>query len=348
VERSATIRVAATTVVLVVLGACGGGGGDAAPTSSTPATTTTEAASDVPAPSAGCSSDVAGGPVDEPRTLVVDGTERTYLYLGPERAPGDGPAPLVIDFHGLAEGADLHRVVSRLDALATREGFALATPSGTGEPVAWGVSTDASNPDLRFVDALIDEIGLRDCVDLRRVYAIGLSNGAMLSSTLACASSDRIAAIATVAGLTDPPACAPDRAVPVISFHGTDDAILLFNGGVGDLGTALEGGSPSMPEGYVADLDGAGIPAAAAAWAARNGCEATPTDDRVAPDVLRRSYTCPQDAEVVSYVVEGGGHSWPGSEMSASLASVIGRTTTSIDANELAWAFFQRHRTPTT
>ena len=87
------------------------------------------------------------------------------------------------------------------------------------------------------------------------------------------------------------------------------------------------------------------VDASLTAWAARNGCDddAAPSEERVADDVVRVAYDCPDGAEVELYRVEGGGHAWPGSEFSASVAAIVGRTTMSISANEIMWSFFRRH-----
>lgn len=341
-------------VALGVVAACGGGSGtdsaeppdpSAAPTNSVPAAPDPGAAAvEVAAePSPGCSAGATPAALDDRRTIDVAGEERWYLWTAPAHSPGAAPMPLVLDFHGLAEGAEFHGAMSGFAALAQSEGFALAVPNGSGNPVSWGIAADGTNRDVAVVEALIDEIAATTCIDLRRIHATGLSNGALLSSALACTLSDRIASIAAVAGLADPPGCSPDRPVPVLAYHGTDDAILLFNGGVGELGVALQGGTPTIPPGTTADLDGPGTPAAVRGWAARNGCEATPEDSRAGSDVLRRSYRCPAGADVEFLVIEGGGHSWPGSDVSRSLEQVVGRTTMSIDATTTSWEFFRDH-----
>jgi polyhydroxybutyrate depolymerase len=355
-----TPRVAAVAIVVGVLAlvpACGGGSGteggerpepSVAPSSSAPDT----AGSDAPGaevaaePSPGCSAGATAAALDDRRTIDVDGEERWYLWTAPEHSPGASPMPLVLDFHGLAEGAEFHGAMSGFAALARSEGFALAVPNGSGNPVSWGIAADGSNRDVAVVEALIDEIAATSCIDLRRIHATGLSNGALLSSALACTLSDRIASIAAVAGLSDPSGCSPVRPVPVLAYHGTDDAILLFNGGVGDLAAALQGGTPTIPPGTTADLDGPGTPAAVRAWAARNGCDPTPEDTRAGSDVLRRSYRCPSGADVEFLVIEGGGHSWPGSDVSRSLEQVVGRTTLEVDATALSWEFFRGHPRP--
>lgn len=54
-------------------------------------------------------------------------------------------------------------------------------------------------------------------------------------------------------------------------------------------------------------------------------------------------YDCAGGADVALYVVEGAGHTWPGSKSSKAIAQFVGPTTLSIDADALMWRFFQRH-----
>ena len=60
-----------------------------------------------------------------------------------------------------------------------------------------------------------------------------MSNGAIMCYLLASELSDRIAAVAPVAGPMGTENASPKRPVPVIHFHGTDDQFAPFNGGKG-------------------------------------------------------------------------------------------------------------------
>jgi polyhydroxybutyrate depolymerase len=332
----------AGAVVALLLVACGdsddeGGGG--APEGTT--TETTAAAR----PSPGCDAPPADPVREEQRTLPVAGGERRFLLTIPE-APPDEPLPLVLDIHGLAEGAEVHAGMTQFSALAEEEGFVVVFPHGTGAPVRWDTTPDPeANDDLTYLAAVLDAVVEEACVDESRVYATGLSMGAMMSSTLACTMADRIVAIGPVAGIEDPEGCDPGRPVPVLAMHGTADPILLFNGGVGDaLGSALQGRTGPSTTLPPADLDGPGYPANAKAWAERNGCEPQPDDEAVSDEVTRRVYRCPDGAAVEFVVVEGGGHSWPSSEFSKSIGGIVGPTTFDIDATEEVWRFFERFR----
>ena len=77
---------------------------------------------------------------------------------------------------------------------------------------------------------LLDDLATVVNVDPRRVYATGMSNGAMMCYRLAAELSDRIAAIAPVAGTMAIETCRPRRPVSVLHFHGTKDTLVLFEG----------------------------------------------------------------------------------------------------------------------
>ncbi len=294
-----------------------------------------------PLPSRGCAAPVTDPASLQRAELSSRGVMREYFLTTPG---GDEPLPLVVDLHGLMEGAQLHARHTALGELGLERGFVTVFPHGRGDPVRWDTRTGADdNADLAFLDAIVERVAARRCIDERRVYATGLSNGAMLASAVACDRSDRFAAVAPVGGLVAPEPCDRERAVPLMATHGTADPIVGFNGAAGGLEEALEG-TPSSPP--TADLAGPGHPAALAEWARRNGCAPDPVDERVARSVIHRSYDCSEGAPVSSYVVEGGGHAWPGSEFGASIESVTGPVTDEIDWNELVWAFFQGHSLP--
>ena len=77
-----------------------------------------------------------------------------------------------------------------------------------------------------------------------------------------------------------------------------------------------------------------------ASWAEHDGCDAAFKDEPIGTDVRKRTWTsCRAGGEVVFYIIDGGGHTWPGSIPIDSL----GKTTTQIDASATIWDFFQAH-----
>lgn len=357
-ERHRGRWVGAIVVALTVaLGAVGCGSGDdgaagtgtTVPSSdSTSALTTTTVAAG-PVPSEGCGSSTHAPVEQQEQVLQVDAVSRRYLLTVPDVPDGETPLPLVFDFHGLLEGADVHTAMSGYSALAEEEGFVVVFPHGTGSPLQWNLDLDDENPDLDYFDAVLDEVSSSVCVDESRIYATGLSMGAMFTTVLLCERAEVLAAAAPVAGLLDPEGCDPSRPVPILAFHGTDDPILRFNGGV-DLSGIQVGGqtddttpSTTVPP---ADLDGPGFPANVAAWAERNGCDPDATDTDLSDEVVQRVYECPPGADVEFDIVLGGGHAWPGSEFSRTIANVVGYTTFDVDATRDGWAFLSQFTNP--
>lgn len=349
--RAAALSLAFTLLVAV---GCGSGDDGASPATSAPdpatsvAPTTTVAAG--PVASEGCGTSTQAPVEEQEQQLQVDGVARRYLLTVPEAHDGTTPLPIVFDFHGLLEGADIHTRMSGYSALAEEEGFVVVFPNGTGTPLRWNLHLDGSNPDLDYFDAVLGELSSSLCLDESRVYATGMSMGAMFTSVLLCERADVLAAAAPVAGLLDPGGCDPSRPVPILAFHGTEDPILQFNGGIDLSNIPIGGGAAdaTSPGATVppADLDGPGFPANVAAWAERNGCDPDATDTDLSDEVVQRVYDCPPGADVEFDIVVGGGHAWPGSDFSRTIANIVGHTTFDIDATRDGWAFMSQFTNP--
>ena len=348
-------------VVAVVLAACAGSSSDGgAATTATAASGSTSApeatsvnaaapgkqATGPAVPSSGCGKG-SGGAVSLDKQFLDD-SDRWYLLTTPSEDDGKTALPLVLDIHGLLEGAIVHSKMSQFSGFADQHGFVLATPQGSGTPIQWNVKPDLkANPDLQYMTDLLDQIEAEQCIDTSRVYATGLSNGAFMSSVLACTMADRFAAVAPVSGVIRPTSCDPSRPVPLLAFHGEADPILLFNGGVGDkLGNIMKGDLKTPTSIPKADLNGKGYPATTQVWATKNGCTGKPDDKDLTKTVILRTWDCPADGVVEFVVLKDGGHSWPGSKVSQAAVAAMGYTNMTIDANDLIWSFFQRFQLP--
>ncbi|NLA34837.1 MAG: hypothetical protein GX868_04010 [Actinobacteria bacterium] len=315
-----------------------------------------EAASAVAArrgPSAGCVAPSPAAPGSTEVHFDAAGTDRWYLQRIPAAYDGSTPLPLVVDIHGYAEGAVLHSQMSAFGELGEQEGFITVFPHGQGSPPHW--NANLGTDDTEVLGTLLDRVEAELCIDLARVYVAGFSNGAFMTSVLACEYAERIAAVAPLAGMRDVPGCEPARAVPAITFHGTVDDFVLYDGGFGAAAASLpapNGSGETLGElGAESDENTAivpgsmdqNIPDITAAWARRNGCGAEPAETSVAADVVLVDFDCPVGADLQLYRVVDGGHTWPGSQLSASLEAVMGRTTNSIDATATIWEFFSRN-----
>jgi polyhydroxybutyrate depolymerase len=345
---------AAVALMLVSAAACSSGGtsGSSPTTSSSsqvPTSTTIDTATAVAAkPSAGC-----GAAVMKPGQTRVDttsnGTPRWYIRNVPPAYSGSTPLPVIVDMHGYAEGATVQTTMSALGPFGDTHRFITITPEGSGTTVPmW--NTDLKGADIAFIGNLLSEIDRTLCVDDRRVYVAGFSNGAFMTSAVACAYSNRVAAVAPVAGIQDIKGCAPTRPVPVVTFHGTDDPYVSYTGGLGSKALdlpAADGSHKTLGQEGAAKAalnKGPSIPDITAGWAKRNRCSTQlPTQTKIARDVTLLTWACPTDASVELYRITGGGHAWPDSTFSQAIASYVGKTTFSISANQIMWKFFLAH-----
>lgn len=280
-------------------------------------------------------------PGDHVRTIRVDGRERHYLVHLPPRHDPATPAALVLAFHG--GGANARNMVefSGLNGKADQAGFIVVYPEGSGRLERMltfntgnccGHAADHGIDDVAFVRHLLTDLEGVVEIDRRRVFATGMSNGAMMAYRVASELADRIAAIAPVGGPMGTETCRPTRAVSVMHFHGDADAFAPFGGG--------KGRGPSGTDFY-------SVEHSIAAWVRANACQTTPVTTRL-PDREHDGTTVKQvrydsgkeGSEVVLVVIEGGGHTWPGREPRM---SVLGTSTRDISANDMMWEFFERH-----
>lgn len=261
--------------------------------------------------------------------IVSAGEERRYLLYVPDSYDPAVPAPLVITIHGLVQWPAHQEGLSGWNELADREGFLVVYPAGTGFPLRWRANGPDAEPDIAFLTDLIDTLSAEYAIDPARIYANGLSNGAGMSFVLGCALSERIAALGLVGGAYTCPweACDPERPVPAIVFHGTDDPVVPFAGGRSG---PLDAPFPVIDE-WVDEM------------ARHNGCDPDP-ETLPASGVVRGVRYSDCAADVVYYTVEGGGHTWPGGGYLPYW--LAGHITQDIDATEEMWRFFQEHPLP--
>jgi len=291
-----------------------------------------------------------------------DGRTRTALVYVPATLPAGKPAPVVLNFHGGGGNAAAHRAYVRMDALADREGFIVVYPNGTGrleeKLLTWnaglccGYAAAEKVDDVGFVKTLLGALATRAPVDSARVYATGLSNGAMLSYRLAAQASDRIAAIAPVAGsmvLPEPHVDDPRlalavpgrRPMAILHIHSIDDKRALYLGGLGEPFplTDVRTRHPHAEEVLYRWAAFGECAPKAVLEEVRHGAAGTPTAAHTASRYV--FYGCRDGTEVALWKLSGAGHVWPGGRRDY-LPRVLGAGTDVIDANEEMWKFFRR------
>jgi polyhydroxybutyrate depolymerase len=282
-------------------------------------------------------------------TINVNGKSRIYdIYLPPLHEISTD-LPVLIDIHGFTSTPQDQRTISNFTPIAQKENFIivwpqaeargenclLAGPSGLYWNADWGVNID----DIGFIDALIDQIGSDYNANLSRIYVTGLSNGGFMVYSLACALSDRIAAVASVAGsMTENllmTTCQPSREIPVLQVHGTNDGVIFWDG------------EPTCKGGIAAIED------VVTFWRTNAECSSTftevqyenvDTNDGSTARILTYD-NC--NGKVKFLIVDGGGHNWPGSqEMISNSNSLLRPINNDINASRIIWGFLKEHQLP--
>jgi len=267
---------------------------------------------------------------------------RPYILYVPSTYEAGTQIPLVLFFHG--GGGDMRQARSyNFEDTAEKYGFAVAFLNGAsafpnGRLATWNAGTccgrarDTESDDVGYVRAVVADIQAQFAIADNKIFATGMSNGAMMSYRLACEASDIFAAIAPVAGTDSTTVCNPANPVSVLHIHALDDTHVLFEGGAGE--DAFNDLSRVTEFTSVAD--------SVSLWLSHNDITSPMTRildvDGAYCDARER-----QDGEaaVTLCVTETGGHSWPGSDVGTDFRNKT--PSQAIDANEVIWEFFNTH-----
>ena len=180
-----------------------------------------------------------------PVTIQVGGASRFFILKVPPAADGRTPSAVLFAFHPFGTNAQYmeSRVSTRLwpDAIMVYPEGA----RGAGGPSWQGRPGELGDRDVAFFDAMLAWLDGHECIDRRRVFVMGYSNGAALASVLSCTRASVIAGVALASGR---PVCKPETARPVIIGHGLADSTVSY-------GQAVQ---------------------AAQTWSTVNGCSAPP------------------------------------------------------------------------
>ncbi|MBC62544.1 MAG: hypothetical protein CMP11_08810 [Zetaproteobacteria bacterium] len=172
--------------------------------------------------------------------LLHSGVERSYLIYIPTSYDKSVMMPIMFNFHGYSMSAENQLQFTGFDELAEKENFILIVPQGSllDGYSHWnagleGESNKSSADDFSFILNILDEVENTYNVDTSKVYASGYSNGAFFSYALACYYSEKFTAIASVSGTMMEETyneCKPQRSIPLIIFHGTEDYVVPYQG----------------------------------------------------------------------------------------------------------------------
>jgi len=276
--------------------------------------------------------------------LQHDHRERVYFLYVPPSVKVRASLPVLLVFHGEGQTPEDIIGMTGFNALADLHKFAVVYPAGTGstpQRLHWNVvrsgtyATVNRVDDLGFVDAVLADVDKKIRIDTDRIYAAGFSQGGMFCFRMACdpSWSQKLAAVAAVGSVMpiDLQDCAAVDPVPVISFHGTDDAFSSFGGGI-----ARE--APRNDR--TARIS---YPDTMAFWVRALAITNQPDTGESRGDARVQHFKSDtSDVEVVSWELQGAGHTWPGGA-SVLPAWITGLVNRDVNASSEIWSFFQRH-----
>lgn len=193
---------------------------------------------------------VGPDPVDDAEVVAFafDGKPRAYTLYTPDSFVAGNPAFFVL--HG--GGQSMRRILApdtatrRWVELADREGALLIVPngfnngagSGLGDNQSWNdirvdnAGVTSSEDDAGFLVAVLDDAAARADFDTGEVYIAGSSNGGIMTMTMLIQFPERFAAgAAFIAALPEESVPDPAQPTPFFMLNGTDDPLILFDGG---------------------------------------------------------------------------------------------------------------------
>lgn len=284
----------------------------------------------VPIASTGCGkpSPIApGASVQE--TILSGNIQRTYLLHIPRGYRNTVGQSLVLSFHGHGSNAKQQQNVTGFSALADTYDVIVAYPQGVVGPdqhTGWatGPHRNPRTNDVLFVSNLLNRLQSMLCINPRKIFAVGFSNGGGMTNMLACKLAGRFAAFASVAGAYPavPGGCNPARPVPFFEMHGTSDRTVPYDG--------------SRFKGYPP------VELWLQQWAKRDDCTVGPTVFFNQANVIGEKWTgCRNHVTIVHYQIGGMGHIWP-----RHLVIRYQNHTVNLNATTLIWSFFQHYPLP--
>ncbi len=285
--------------------------------------------------------------LQERHTLDTATGPRDFLVRGP--ATMAGPWPVLLFLHGAGATAEWSLEETGWERTALREGFLLVVPEGEradrtrpasflDNPQLWNdgapsglVSHAADADDVAFLAAVLDDVQHRYDVDAGRVYVAGFSNGAGMTFRLGAELSQRLAALAPVAGHCWLPDPRPVRAVPTLYLVGGADPLVPLAGGT--VRSIWGGGTHQKPA----------VWQTLTRWAAALGCPPGPALTTTADGETFRYAPGSGGVEFVAQVIADLGHHWPGGVGRLS-RRIFGPPNHVVRANQRIWEFCRRCR----
>ncbi|MEZ5971008.1 MAG: PHB depolymerase family esterase [Hyphomonadaceae bacterium] len=279
---------------------------------------------------------------------------RAWIAYAPPDYDPARPTPVVVLLHGRPSNAISMAAISGMNDTAAQHNFIVVYPEGLDNE--WNAHFDqagrsislsgqrSSHPqdDVGFLKTLMDDLAVDFNIDRSRLYVGGFSNGGFMTHRMACSAGDTFAAFAEVGSalyieLTR--LCQRSPPTPMLFMHGS-----------GDPSVPIDGVEIVNPQGGEPIRITLSVQDSVAAIARRNHCSMSGTSTTFAESgrspgtqVVRfEPHGCDEGADIVYYLINGGGHTWPGAE-GVMPEEFFGPTNMDFRASDAIWDFFSAH-----
>ncbi len=281
-------------------------------------------------------------------TLKSVGHDWTYHVHVPKNYDKTKPSPLVLVLHGAGGNGKIYLDRNNWRNQAEKGHFIVVAPDGLParpnktanfftNPRLWNsgqlrpLSPRSRVNDIQFFKDLLDNVARQYNIDDQRIYVTGHSNGAGMTFMLGAKLSERFAAIAPGLGLNWINDAAPKHPLPTLYLLGTVDPLIPIKGGE----SKLPWGKRTTPP----------VSQGIHSWAKALGCSTEGKTLSHKNGVKKVQYGSGQSgATLTVWYIEGQGHGWPGGKASGLPERLIGPQAGTVNATEVIWDFFAKHR----
>jgi poly(3-hydroxybutyrate) depolymerase len=252
-------------------------------------------------------------------SCTFDGVKHGFIIDLPEHTDN---APLVLMLHGYGSSAEDFRTSVQFEKDATPLGYAVVYVTGAPDPndatssTGWNsVSDPKGNKDTEFLVSLAEYLQEEYSLNKTKTYAVGFSNGAFMTHTLAMDASGTFSALVSVSGMMQADIWDRRKSSSNVSFFqitGEKDDVVPKNSD----GSAKFAKAPPIED-------------VMSYWAESDGAELTEKINIGKATVLTRYVNTDTHAQVWDLLVKDGGHSWFTEKLNG------------FDTNELILEFFE-------
>ena len=179
------------------------------------------------------------------KEIKFEGDNYKYLIHLPKNYQSNQKYSLVLAFHGGGGNYEIQSKYYNWKEQADKSNFIVVFPNGSGPRLfkklkTWnagkccGQASNKNKNHIGYIKALLNKLKNEISYDESRVFATGMSNGAMFSYRLACDLPGVFKGIAPVAGTINTNECnGVNEKTSLFLIHDINDQHVLFNGGCG-------------------------------------------------------------------------------------------------------------------